>query len=287
MQSFSRRSAFFLVALPFVAGCSEPILAGKSPLTRPHMSSDSVVLEIFFARFPFGDPEANTQLWGEVDEQYLPAGVRRVLTHNGFRTGLVGGQLSVTLARLLDSKNRPNSPGHESRSSLWDLKGESRLLPRRLQIRAGQRGEIVASGVYDRLPVLLCEEGQLFGQTYSKAQGILAVETFPQYDGRVRLELTPELHHGEMRQRWVGSQEVLRLEANRHRRVFKNLRISATLSPGSLLLVGSLPDRAGSLGHYFFTEGDDHREQKLLVIRLAQTQHDGLFSPSRVLPLGQ
>ncbi|HUT10653.1 MAG TPA: hypothetical protein VMY42_09155 [Thermoguttaceae bacterium] len=263
------------------------MLVGKSPLTPPRMSPDSVVLEIFFVRFPFGDPEANEQLWEEVDEQHLPAEVRRGLARNGFRTGIVGGQLPVTLARLLELRDRPNTPEGESRASLWDMKGESRLLPRRLQIRAAQRGEIVVSGVYDRLPVLLCEGGQLFGQTYSKAQGILAVETFPQHDGRVRVELTPEIHHGEMQQRWVGKQEMLRLEASRHRRVFEDLGISATLSPGSVLVVGSLPDRVGSLGHHFFTEGDNHREQKLLVVRLAQTQHNGLFSPSRILPLGE
>jgi len=263
------------------------MLSGKSPLTAPHMSPDSVVLEICFVRFPFADPQANGPLWEEVDEQYLPAEVRRRLARNGFRTGLVGGQLPVALARLLELRDRPIALGRGSQASIRDLQGESRLLPRRLQVRAGRRAEIVASGVYDRLPVLLCDQGQLFGQTYSQAQGILAVKTFPQHDGRVRIELTPELHYGQIRQRWKGRREMLRLEASRQRRVFEELGISATLSPGSMLLLSSLPDRPGSLGHHFFTEGDDHQQQELLVVRLAQTQHDGLFSPSRVLPLGE
>ena len=56
---------------------------------------------------------------------------------------------------------------------------------RHLQIRAGQRKEIIASRVYDQLPVLISEPGQLGGQTYSQAQAVWAVKTTPQADGRV------------------------------------------------------------------------------------------------------
>jgi hypothetical protein len=52
------------------------------------------------------------------------------------------------------------------------------------------------------------------------------------------------------------------------------------------MVLSSLPSRPGSLGHYFFTENEEHLEQKVLVIRLTQTQHDGLFSPNaKELPL--
>ena len=54
---------------------------------------------------------------------------------------------------------------------------------------------------------------------------------------------------------------------------------SGTLPPGAMLLISSLPNRPGSLGHHFFTTNKDHREQKLLVIRLAQTQHNDLCAP--------
>ena len=104
----------------------------------------------------------------------------------------------------------------------------------------------------------------------------------PQSDGRVRIELTPELHHDHARQQWVGDQAMWRLEASRPKRVFDDLRISAVLSSGSMLLLGSQPDRAGSLGHSFFMEGagqDNRMEQKLLLVRLCQTQHDDLIVP--------
>ena len=76
----------------------------------------------------------------------------------------------------------------------------------------------------------------------------------------------------------MGSQGIIRLETGRAKKVFENLAISATLSSGEMLLVSSQPQRPGSVGHYFFTEQTSGAlEQKLLIIRLAQTQHDDLF----------
>ena len=75
----------------------------------------------------------------------------------------------------------------------------------------------------------------------------------------------------------------MRLETSRPRRVFEELTMSAFLSPGAMVILSSLPNRPGSLGHYFFTEGEDnHVEQKLLVLRLSQTQHDDLVAPPAI-----
>ena len=135
--------------------------------------------------------------------------------------------------------------------------------------------------------MLVCESGRISGQTYNQAQGIFAVKSFPQPDGRVRLELVPELHHDQPRQRWVGSQGVLRLETSRPRKVFDDMTMTADLAPGAMLILSSLANRPGSLGHYFFTENDAQLEQKLLIVRLAQTQHDALFSPPEPLKLDE
>ena len=266
------------------AGCITPVVQGKSPLTQVQMSPDSCVLEIFFVRFPFGDPEINGPLWDEVDEQHFSADLRRRMARNGFRLGLLDGQIPETLSKLLELSDTAAPIGAASQINVADLASGSPPVRRHLQIRGGQRKEIVASGLYEQLTVLISDAGGLGGQTYSQAQAILAVETSPESDGRVRVELVPELHYGKPRQRWVGRQGMLRLEAGKARRVFEEMGFSATLAPGSMLLLSSLPNRPGSLGHHFFTEDSGSLEQKLLVVRLAQTQHDGLFGPSGVLP---
>ena len=286
MPSLSGRILLLLPALFLLAGCTTPEKSkGKSPLVPARMSPDSCVLEIFFVRFPFDDPEVNFALWQEIDEQHFPAELRQRLVRNGFRVGLVDGQIPVTLSRLLELADKPPpTDGHET-TDATELEDQPRILRRRLHLRAGRRSEIVASGIHEQLPVLIRESSQLTGQTYHQAQAVLAARAFPEDDGRVRLELIPELHHDAARPHWVGSQGMMWLRTRRPRRVFAEMGISATLSPGSMLVLGSLPNRLGSLGHHFFTEDQGQLEQKLLVIRLAQIQHDELFSPPEVLPL--
>jgi hypothetical protein len=189
----------------------------------------------------------------------------------------------------MELKEKPTAAGDPQKVNLADVETTPKVTLRHLQTRAGQRSEIVASGIYDQLPVLLSEAGEIRGQTYAQAQGIFALAASPQPDSRVQLDLIPEIHHDHSRQHWVGDQAMWRLEAGRPKRAFDDMKITAVLAPGSMLLMGSQPNRAGSLGHEFFREGTGHDnrwEQKLILVRLIQTQHDDLVTPPP-LTLGQ
>jgi hypothetical protein len=249
------------------------------------MSADSVVLDLFFVRYPFGDSDVNEKLWEEIDEQHFPADLRERLARNGFRAGLVSGQMPTELSKLLQLSDK-SSPGDvASETNLDDVESQGCVMRQHLQLRAGHPSQVVASGIYPQLPVLMCESDQLCGQTYEQAQGIFEVKSLPQPDGRVRLELVPELHYGEARQRWIANQGMSYLDASRPKRVFADMKLATDLSSGDMLVLGSLANRPGSLGHHFFTEKQDRLEQKLLVVRLSQTQHDGLFNPPEPIKL--
>lgn len=277
------RVLLVLLLLP-LTGCLYRWIQPKpaaSLLKHTQMSPDSVALEIVFVRFPVGDAETNGKLWEEVDEQHFPADVRQRLARNGFRAGVIGGQIPATLEKLLEMKEEAPAPGEPQNASIAEMAAQPRVAIRHLQTRGGKRNEVIASGIYERLPLLVSAGGELHGQTYSQAQGLFALTAYPQADGRVRLDLVPEVHHDQARQRFVGDQAMWRLETSRPKQVLDDLKVSAVLTPGTMLLLTTQPDRAGSLGHYFFTEGDkDQRlEQKLLVLRVCQTQHDDLVSP--------
>ena len=187
---------------------------------------------------------------------------------------------------MLELSDKP--PRHDVQQTVAaDMEANNHPALRHLQMRAGRRNEIITSGIYESLPVLVSEAGDLRGQTYSQAQGILAASAFPLADGRVRLDLVPELHHDQPRPRFVGDQAMMRLDTARPKHVFDELAISTTLAPGAMMILTTLADRPGSLGHYFFTDGEDnHLQQKLLLVRLSQTQHDDLVTPP-ALPLGE
>jgi hypothetical protein len=95
----------------------------------------------------------------------------------------------------------------------------------------------------------------------------------------------PEIEHGPPRQRWIpGDGGDWRLEADRERNVFGGLTLDATLAPGQSFVVTCMPEMDGSLGHSFFT--DDYggtTQQKLVLIRLAQSQLDVLFDTEQIL----
>ncbi|MGD0653065.1 MAG: hypothetical protein ABSA16_01855 [Thermoguttaceae bacterium] len=268
-----------LPALLAIAGCAKPLIKGTSPLAPARMSPDSCVLDVFFVRVPFGDPRANDELWRELDEQHFAADLRARLMRNGFRVGLLDGQIPVVLSNLMELGDKPPPTDEIKGTNITDLGSKPRVIRQHMQIHAGRPSEILASGIYEQLPVLFSESHSLGGDTYYQAQAIFNLKAFPLADGRVRVDLTPEVHHDQPRQRRVEDQGVLRFDFSKPKRVFDDIAISAKLSPGGMLVMTSLPNLSGSLGHCFFTETENEGrlEQKLLIIRLSQTQYDGLF----------
>jgi hypothetical protein len=250
---------------------------GHSMLRPATMSPDSVGLEILFVRARLDDDEVNHKLWNEVDEQRLPAELRRQLAENGFRAGIVGSSVPAKLAQLLGGKEGAK-PEIVAEGNLVKFDSEAGVTGRHLQLRAGMPSEIQASRVYDQLPLLTRRDDQVVGNLLSKAQGVFVLRTQFEPGGAVRLTLAPEVQHGEMRQTFESTQEgVWKLQASRPRETFPNLELSATLSAGQMLILSCLPERSGSLGHHFFTDRSSGVcEQKLIIIRLSQTQQSDL-----------
>lgn len=273
-----RLSVVVWLCAPLAAGCSFLTAAPKSvtsPLAPIDLSNDGADLDVLFVRFPLGDPGLCRQLWGEVDELELPSAVRRELAANGMRCGLIGGPLPDMLAKRLTIAEDQSTPA----AAAAKLQSESPVRRWRLQAHRGRPGKIVASPAYDQLSLLTCDDGQVRGKTYSQAQGLFSILVDPQGDGRVRLSLTPELEYGDSRQQWVGQDGVLRLQSGKPKQTFDKLKLDIALAPNQTLVLSSLAQRPGSLGHYFFTEPRaGQMDQKLLLIRLAGTKYDDMFA---------
>lgn len=283
LRPFVRHPGGMVAALVccLAAGCQSLELQGApghSMLRPATMSPDSVGLEILFVRSRLDDDEVNHELWNEVDEQRLPAELRRLLAENGFRAGVVGSSVPAPLAKLLNGKKDSAKPEIVAEGNLVKLDDDAAVTGRHLQLRPGMPSEIQASRVYDQLPLLVRRDDQVVGNLLDKAQGVFVLRTQFEPGGAVRLTLSPEVQHGEMKQSFESTQEgVWKLQASRKRETFPNLELSAGLSAGEMLILTCLPERAGSLGHHFFTDRSSGVcEQKLVIIRLSQTQHSDL-----------
>ena len=242
-------------------------------LPVPMLPPDSVVLETCSVRVPLADYES---LWDEVDEQHLPIELRRHLADNGFRCGLVGSSLPVVLRKLL---SEDKSQLLDEMGSDVDIDGGTTPKYQRMRLRAGRRGEILASSVRENIHVLFVEEDRrVRGQPYRQAQCLLGVRAFPQGDGQVRVQLTPEIHHGAPRRRYTAGAAGLQFETRRDREVFERLRLEAVLSPGQTLLLTSTVDSKGLGDQFFSASAGGGGSRKLRLVRLAQTQYDDLFA---------
>jgi hypothetical protein len=278
--------SLFAGTLVALTGCTlfkEPPPAEPSSLPPIKTLTDSVGLEIVFLNLPANSDTRLAPMWTEIDETHLPTDLRRRLAANGIRCGLFGSQMPVPLKQLVDELVEP-AAGPESQGVRVGAKRVHTC--RQLQSLTGQPSELLATDICPEMTLLmLSERGEVAGRTYRDAQGKWVLKTFPQGDGRVRLQLTPEIHHGQQHNTWVGqSTGIFRQVSGQQRDSFDNLRIETLLTPGQTLVLCGTEPLVG-LGRHFFGFGDPSGPvgKKLLLIRLARTQYDDLFSAERVL----
>ena len=270
------RAWVLVYALLAAAGCTlvEPHSAGKSPLVPLSVSPESITLEIFSAPAPRDDPQF-AELWKLVDEQPLAAELRRRLAANGMRAGLVGPEVPGVLAAALKVTDRRVDAQQRQQMTL-DPEGAVTL--RVVHARSGKRVELAIGGMREQLSLLESAEGQTRGKTYHKAECRMALRAFNEADGRVRLELTPELQYGEFKSHVRGNDGMMLWTQEREKRVFGELKLEPVLAAGQMLLVTCRPDQSSTAGHHFFTEAGGEREQTMLwVFRVARAAPDRAF----------
>ena len=267
------------LTLWIITGCStapQPAFE-RSPIRLPaaRLPDDSVVVDIGFVRLP-NDEVFLKAMWDELDEQALPD-LRRRMANNGIRAGVISTNLPEKLRCLMDQ--RCDEHEHTEGPVLTPVALDSDLddQNRRLHLREGKRGEIVTAGTRERIVVLQQQERQVSGMTYQDAQTQFSMTADARGDGGARIELVPEVQHGQSRSRFVGREGAFRLEASREREVFDRLRLVADLAVGQTLAV-TCTRRDKSLGGAFFSVPDsDTGERKMLLIRLAQSPGRDLF----------
>jgi hypothetical protein len=265
-----------------LAGCqvidtAEP--EPKSPLKPIKLAGNGVALEVVHARIP-AKSDLNDNIWKQVDESQVPADVRSQLSWNGFRAGVLVGQLPPALEKVI----LPEKPaGDESESVKPKILDEITATSRVLYLRPGNETFFQTSSTYPQINLLrLDQAGQLTGAPFTDAQGFLVVKALPESGGRVKLKLTPELHHGMVKTHFASTPGLtggIRPQPKKDKLIFDALNMEVVLARGQMLVLGSQADRPGTAGHYFFTdESSGSREQKLIICRLSESKWDELFA---------
>jgi hypothetical protein len=271
--------AGYLAIATAMIGCA-PLDVGKkaaNALPSGRLPPDAVVLDLAFVRVRAADANGYDAIWAAADEQRLGAEARTALANNGLRVGVLGQQLPPRLRELIDATPKLLPQLSEGQPDELDLAGSRQHLP----VRAGHRTVVTASKVFPSLPVLLSENGSVRGYQLADARCTLSLKAYPQGDGRVKLSITPEIEHGQLKERWGGSEGMMIQQTSQERLTLDRLSFDALLTPGQTLLLSTTPDIKG-LGEYYFSQQIGGAiDRRLLLIRFSQTQFDGLFAPEQ------
>ncbi len=247
-----------------------PRMLGADAGKRPPIT---IPVELAFVRFDEHDAGLREELWTFVDEQSLDAELRRRLNANGLRIGIVTGHLPAHLAdRIVPARAAAAGAATEA------LAEDPAIAQRLLRLLPDRRSEIVAAAELDELVLLEERDGAVQGGTFHDATGLFALRVRPAADGRVQLDLTPEVKHGPMERSWVGEEGMFRMEAGQRQHRREDLHVSLTLPLDAMLVVGCAGDRASTLGDALLRDHSGPKAtMRLLAIRPLARAVDPMF----------
>lgn len=235
---------------------------GRKPEIRlpPIVASrEAVQLEILFVDRPVNDALLGESLWDQVDQiAGMSASVRTRLRQNGWRVGHASSHPPRALEQLLEL----SSGRHEV------IDRERRMIGRRVALAAGGNLPIELTELQPELR-LRAKSGDT-AKTYSNVRCILNVQIDREQDGWVRLNFTPEVHHGQNWLRPVATQ----LDWTRRRgQIVEPLfdqKFSLSLNVGEMAVITAEGDDKETAGNSFFRSvHESGRLQRLLVVRVA------------------
>lgn len=265
-------AAFMCAWMGCQTALTMPPDASLEKLLRPvTTSAESVTLEIWEARIPLDQDQQAEAIWQQVDEQCFDAELRRRLLANGLRAGVLGGALPDELAKLLGLQGE--MPVESDERVVTPDMATPRVTRRLVQVNRQQQRMIQPTETRKKAEVLLNDGGSVRGQTFSEVEGRYELWAESTPGQRVSVRLVPELHHGELRNRYAGSDQAIFLVApSRERESFENLTLKAELAAGDALVIGCLPGADATLGgvlHMASAQG--RRERKFVIIRVFES----------------
>lgn len=220
-----------------------------------------VQLEVALLERPIGDDFINRGLWDMADEQGVSLERRAALEDNGLRVCQIGGMAPSGLQAILTSpRSNPN--------------------PRCSLVHSGKPVTVALGPVCPRCWFRLRNEGVETDVDLTNAQCLLEVVPTLTDDGKVRLQLTPRVRHGETGVRFAPQQDpsgTMRWERaeDQPEEAYEHQAWELTVAPNEMVVIGTWRNRPGTLGHACFLQhGNGPPAQRLLVLRTNRSLAD-------------
>ena len=250
-------------------------------------SASQVVLEVEFLNLDLQNIHQGdfASLWQWVDETALDHDERYRLIDNGMRAGLVADE--TRFRDRLQSMTTGQDVVDDFLASASVASDVNRGSDR-VAMRMGRRYELPLRKPIDGPQVTLVRMGdQNVGRTLDDPQYLFAMQAIElTAQRRLRLRLRPEIQHGQMRQKFVGSgsNSALRIDQRRQTWSLPELDLHWLVEQDDLIVItgdhalGSaiLMSSSGLAAKMFSGKNADHREEQMvLLIRVSKIPASG------------
>ncbi|MEZ6047304.1 MAG: hypothetical protein R3C11_17330 [Planctomycetaceae bacterium] len=248
----------------------------------PQTNVSTIDLEVVTLHRPVGDPLMGEKLWKEVDEIGMLVDAdyetHKNLSKNGIRVGVIGSSYPAAMEELLGMTTE-----EESRSFSED---DSSFIVKAFTVASGGEAEINCSLAKQidavRIPMLDGDEISDFPEGTVCRLRVVPRRT---QDGWIKMEIQPEIHHGQKAMRPTANLTGLQQKFSQQILPIFSQRFEVEMNVGEMLLITSEGDDTHSLGHHFFRSHQEAGDmQRLILIRLANINKSGaLIKSARIV----
>jgi hypothetical protein len=258
----------FALGICVFAGCTlfrfgdgaQSIGVHRPTLPRIQTSSESIQLEIQFVDRVADDPLLGPTLWREVDQiAAIPSETREMLQQNGFQLGHVASSPPPAVQSLLGVGFDPNSGEGGGKQKL----GEWKFLP------PGVEFELQATEPIEKCVVSIAEGQRSKSYEYEQVRFMFRVKSARLHDGWVRIDFQPEIHHGDLRDRYTPTDDGWAYRSRQKVDARQAQQFSLTMNVGEFAIITAAPGHPDSMGERFFCRDESGtKRQRLLIVRV-------------------
>lgn len=273
----------FGATLCFASGCATWLPSGEQPrpieagIKTPPLSDEAVAIETYLIRLKPEQVEQSAELWSLADQQILPPELRLNLDRNGIRVAKISGSLPRILETWLsETEKRMEGDTLEQTGLAADVVS----VARHWRCRAGVRKEIPIRDLSQDRVTLFYHDQTFKGRSLDSPRFFFSLTATPGNDYTADVRLTPEIEHGDYRNRVVVRDAALRPVSERDTIPFTPLAIHLRLQRGDCLVIGPTAERCGLGAEFLHSYTQENRyEPVLMLVRLSQSGVDSIFSP--------
>jgi len=238
-------------------------IAERPFLTPIQTTQDAVDLEVFFVERPIGDLLLGETLWKDLDQiNTVAPDCRERLRQTGLRYGVSGSHPSTAVMALLKQR-ADDAPGR-------------RTLRQQYRVPGGVTHAFRCGELEEDATIKLVNGGTVEERKFEQGHCVLRCRIERIQNGWARVDILPEIHHGESQMRRVARDDGWTMEAGQEVLPLYQQRFSVELNEGELLVLGDTGVDAKSLGSQFFhNETDDEQSEHILILRIGGLERVG------------